>query len=948
MGEPPENNNNNQLISMEQMEQMFQMFQKLNKNPINTESGTSQTVRVAEKLNFTNYTKWCKLMQIAISGRGRLNHITANPVPPDDPEYAQWAQRDSLVLSWIIENIDGDLVNQFLDYKHARDLWKGIETLLSSGRDELQTFDLNTKAASLKQGSENLEVYFSKLNTLWKEIDRRMPNPMKCSEDITLFNSFIQRQRLYQFLAGVNDSLDKEKRDLLNQDPLPSIDAAYAFIRREIARRGIMTGVSSPGQNPSEIGSGLVANRRSESSFRREDKSHLKCTHCGGTKHTKKGCFEIIGYPEWWEEYTKKKAATKVGVNQTGGRAHLAVKSSPTPSRSDNDGGGKNSGKEGCAEKIASMEEAESTTENYGGQEGREQKMEIGIENGKDEARTDALTGRIIGRGTERGGLYYVDEVAQQGNALLAHGSPENQLWMWHRRLEAIATSTYLTNRLPSKPLDYKTPLDTLSSHVTIPSVHSLPPRVFGCVVYVHLPKRARNKLEPRAVKCVFIGYGVHQKGYRCYDPIQKRVYTTLDCEFFEQTYYYTPLSPQGENLSDDLSWLTYPEMVDPDPTTQVGNTTDATPAVVSLPLRSPPNPPNEHPSEEVPSESSPVSYNMPEINPVSNESEQNRYELPPRSTRGVPPRRYDPEYEDQRSRYPIERISTENLSSTAIAFNASLYSADIPKNVEEAVKNEKWKQAMEEEQSNSDHTLFLKKEKEKITCLIIYVDDMIITGNDEEEIADLKGKLFQEFEMKDLGNLKYFLGIEVLRSKQGIFIHQRKYILDLLAETGMLGCKPAETPIVANHGLQILEGAKLTNKEEYQKIVGKLIYLAHTRPDIAYAVGVVSRFMHLPQVQHMTAIMRILRYLKGTSSTGIYFDKNDHLDLIAYTDADWAGDRDGRKSTSGYFTLVGGNLVTWRSKKQKVVALSSAEAEFRGASNYVALHLTSCHGTTK
>ena len=233
--------------------------------------------------------------------------------------------------------------------------------------------------------------------------------------------------------------------------------------------------------------------------------------------------------------------------------------------------------------------------------------------------------------------------------------------------------------------------------------------------------------------------------------------------------------------------------------------------------------------------------------------------------------------------------------------------------------------------QSNSDHTLFIKRANQKITCLIIYVDDMIITGDDEEEIVTLKGKLFQEFEMKDLGNLKYFLGIEVLRSMQGIFIHQRKYILDLLTETGMLGGKPADTPIVANHGLQVIEGAKATDREQYQKIVGKLIYLAHTRPDIAYAVGIVSRFMHLPQIHHMTAVMRILRYLKGTSSTGIYFRKNDSLDIIAYTDADWAGDRDERKSTSGYFTLVGGNLVTWRSKKQKAVAMSSAEAEFRG-----------------
>ena len=112
---------------------------------------------------------------------------------------------------------------------------------------------------------------------------------------------------------------------------------------------------------------------------------------------------------------------------------------------------------------------------------------------------------------------------------------------------------------------------------------------------------------------------------------------------------------------------------------------------------------------------------------------------------------------------------------------------------------------------------------------------------------------------------------------------------------------------------------------------MGKLIYLSHTRPDISYVVGVDSRFMHLPQVPHMDVVIRILRYLKGTSSRGVFFKKNDHLDLMAYTDADWTGDWDNRKSTSGYFTLLGGNLVTWRSKKQKVIALSSAEAEFRG-----------------
>ena len=189
--------------------------------------------------------------------------------------------------------------------------------------------------------------------------------------------------------------------------------------------------------------------------------------------------------------------------------------------------------------------------------------------------------------------------------------------------------------------------------------------------------------------------------------------------------------------------------------------------------------------------------------------------------------------------------------------------------------------------QSNSDYTLFLKRQNDRITCLIIYVDDIIITGDDKEEICTLKEQLSREFEMKDLGRLKYFLRIEVLKSKGGIFISQRKYIYDLLAETSMVDRKPTETPIVVNHGLQIIKGEKLADRGQYQRMVGKLIYLSQTRPDIAYAIGVVSRFMHQPQIHHMTVVMRILRYLKGTSSKGILFKKNDHLDLLAYTYAD-------------------------------------------------------------
>lgn len=121
------------------------------------------------------------------------------------------------------------------------------------------------------------------------------------------------------------------------------------------------------------------------------------------------------------------------------------------------------------------------------------------------------------------------------------------------------------------------------------------------------------------------------------------------------------------------------------------------------------------------------------------------------------------------------------------------------------------------------------------------------------------------------------------------------------------------------------------TNKERYQRLVGKLIYLSHTRPNIAHAVSVVSQFMHCPSEDHMDAVIRLLRYLKSPVGKGLMFSKNNHLDIEGYIDANWAGNISDRKSTLGYFTFVGGNLVTWRSKKQKVVALSNAEAEFRG-----------------
>jgi hypothetical protein len=147
-----------------------------------------------------------------------------------------------------------------------------------------------------------------------------------------------------------------------------------------------------------------------------------------------------------------------------------------------------------------------------------------------------------------------------------------------------------------------------------------------------------------------------------------------------------------------------------------------------------------------------------------------------------------------------------------------------------------------------------------------------------------------------------------------------------------MLGCQPVSTPIDSNHKL-CAESGNPMNKERYQRLVGRLIYLCHTRPDISYAVSVVSRYMHDARSGHLDVVYRILRYLKSSRGKGLMFRSHGHLNVNGYCDADWASCLDDRRSTSDYCVFVGGNLVSWRSKKQSIVSRSTAEAEYKAMS---------------
>ncbi|XP_055830891.1 uncharacterized mitochondrial protein AtMg00810-like [Solanum dulcamara] len=195
---------------------------------------------------------------------------------------------------------------------------------------------------------------------------------------------------------------------------------------------------------------------------------------------------------------------------------------------------------------------------------------------------------------------------------------------------------------------------------------------------------------------------------------------------------------------------------------------------------------------------------------------------------------------------------------------------------------------------------------------------------------------------MKDLGELKFFLGIEFSRSEKGILMSQRKYALELILESGLEGAKPACTPLEMNQKLTsvqydehiyktVAEDDKLlTDPTKYQRLVGRLLYLTMTRPALAFSVQVLSQFMHSPKQSHMDVALRVVIYVKEAPGLGLLMPTEDTNKLLAYCDSNWGACLETRRSVTGYLVKYGGALISWKSKKQETVSRSSAEAEFR------------------
>ncbi|KAL0329372.1 UNVERIFIED_CONTAM: Retrovirus-related Pol polyprotein from transposon RE2, partial [Sesamum radiatum] len=220
--------------------------------------------------------------------------------------------------------------------------------------------------------------------------------------------------------------------------------------------------------------------------------------------------------------------------------------------------------------------------------------------------------------------------------------------------------------------------------------------------------------------------------------------------------------------------------------------------------------------------------------------------------------------------------------------------------------------------------------------ALLVYVDDILLTGTSESSLNDVKQYLDGLFAIKDLGSAKYFLGLELARSSHGLLVTQHKYLQDILSDTSMLNAKVASTPFPSGLHLTLDEGALLQFPDRYRRLVGRLLYLGFTRVDLSFPVQQLSQYMQHPRTSHWDATLHVLRYLKGSCNLGLFFPSQNSLRLTAHSDAAWASCLDSRRSITRFCVFLGVSLIMWKTKKEATVSRSLAEAEYRNMASTV------------
>ncbi|XP_028122713.1 uncharacterized protein LOC114319850 [Camellia sinensis] len=511
--------------------------------------------------------------------------------------------------------------------------------------------------------------------------------------------------------------------------------------------------------------------------------------------------------------------------------------------------------------------------------------------------------------------------------------------------LDAVSTATYLINRMPSSKLSNMSPYEIIfHSSLAYSSF-----KVFGCQCFSWLRPYTSNKLQPRSTICVFLGYHPSLKGYRCRDLARGKIHISRHVIFHEDIFPFATAQPPSNSPSRSVNTVApAPCPTSPPPSIFLS---------FVVPLSLPTSPAAPTPLSEPPAvQSQPIQPSDP--NPSSLVLIHSIFmDLP-----SVPPSSFS-----HSSPTNVHPMLTRSKTSCLVATSSSSFTDIEPSTYQQALTSPIWYAAMLDEyhallgqgtwslvpipsaktaicckwvfriKRNSDGTiarykasycdnsLFIKKTSNDILILLVYVDDILLTGNSFLLLQDLIGQMHASFAVKELGNVSYFLGVSIQIVGANYFLSQQKYASEILLKAGMTSCKPCNLPILVRLAVILASSLLFAQSQLYKSLVGALQYLTITRPDLSLVVNQACQHMHDPTNGHFAFAKRILRFVKGSLSHGLTFTPSS-FELQVFSDSNWAGDHLDRRSTSGYCIYLGSNLISWSAKKQSTISRSSTE----------------------
>ncbi|RVW64787.1 Retrovirus-related Pol polyprotein from transposon RE1 [Vitis vinifera] len=845
----------------------------------------------------------------------------------DDPGYRTLKLENSMVMSWLINSMTNDIGENFMYYGTTKEIWDAARETYSNIDNTSVIFEIKSILQDLRQGDSTVTEYFNILTRYWQQLDIYEELVWKCPEDGLLYKKVIEKERIYKFLLGLNKNLDEVRGRVLSIKPLPSVREVF-FLN---SQRGKQTksDVGNPKSSKNLENSALVARGTQSNNINHQTKKNRPwCDHCRKPGHMKETCWHLHGKPADWKP-------SRPQQNREG-RGYTAT------AEGDTSGTSSNPGPFSKRQLEALQKMFQQTLQSTGTTIGTTSVAQKGLELWKEDCNAEVCVGLYLLRVEE------IQRLPMKTTCVVSNPSTKTDsvVMLWHYRLGSRWFVTFVDDHtrvtwvfLMKKKSEVREIFENFNNMVQTQ---------FQAKIQVLRTDNAREYYHNILGSYLLENGIVHQSS--CIDtPQQNGVAERKNRHLMEVARPNSQLDNTiyDLNSSNDLDDLDQPIAL------RKGNfqafitslEDDRIPSNIQEALQQPEwktavqeeiqalEKNGTWEISELPEETFALVAKLNSIRVlllVVVNLDWNLHQLDVKNAF------LNGELEEEVYMKIPPSMETPENSGKVCKLRKSLYGLKpSPRawfdQLTRVVKKHGFIQCQ------ADHTLFMKHSKEgEMTLFIVYVDDIIITGDDEEGIGNLKKLLAREFEIKDLGQLRYFLGMEVGRTKEGIVVTQRKYVLDLLQETGMLGCKPVDTPMDPIGKIDKDNDSHPTDKDSYQRLVGKLIYLTHSRPDIGFAVSMVSRYMNNPIERHMKAIYRILQYLKKSPGRGLYFKKTSSREVEVFTDADWAGSLTDRRSTTGYCSYVWGNLVTWRSKKQSVVARSSAEAEFRAMAHEI------------